>query len=500
MWQQLAWVAGTILAWELVRWWTRRALEERWQRSIGAFLRRHGVKLEQFRFIDRLWVRQVLLEDPELERLAAESARARGEPMGVVRHRVEDWVDEIVPYFNLFSYYKLGAAVARRAVRLGYELWFDAEALERAMAALPPGAIVVYVANHRSNADYVVLSVGALRQVALSYAVGEWALVWPIDRLFRSFGSYFVRRGEKDPLYHAVLERYLQLVASRGLTTAFFLEGGLSRDGALREPKVGLLDYLVGVPRQEPEREIVFIPVGINYDRVLEDRTLLGATGPPDLGARLLSLARVLARLPVLVLATFARAALRSHRKYGYAAVSFGAPIPLRALAEDPVRLVHLEREPRRIAVARVADRLLERVAAVIPATPVVLIARALGAGHRELVDLRRAVREDIAALRASGRPLAFGVAFTSVRRARARAREDDGAKFDLDQDLLASEEAERAVDLALVLLRRRRLVRTFEGRAEPEPGAGPILAYYARSLDPPARLAERGAPSPAGG
>jgi hypothetical protein len=29
-------------------------------------------------------------------------------------------------------------------------------------------------------------------KVALSYAVGEWARVWPLEHLFRSFGSYFV--------------------------------------------------------------------------------------------------------------------------------------------------------------------------------------------------------------------------------------------------------------------------------------------------------------------
>ena len=30
--------------------------------------------------------------------------------------------------------------------------------------------------------------------VALSFAVGEWARVWPLDVLFKSFGSYFIRR------------------------------------------------------------------------------------------------------------------------------------------------------------------------------------------------------------------------------------------------------------------------------------------------------------------
>lgn len=499
MWQQLGLLAGGIAAWELVRWWAVRALRARWQRSIGDFLRRHGVQLEHFRFIDRVWVRQTLLQDPELDRLAAESAAARGEPMGVVRARMEAWVDEIVPYFNLFSYYKLGAAVARGAVRFCYELWFDAPGLDAARARLPAGAVVVYVANHRSNADYVVLSVGALRQVALSYAVGEWALVWPLDRLFRSFGSYFVRRGEKDPLYHAVLERYVQLVASRGLTTAFFLEGGLTRDGSLRVPRIGLLDYLVGILRHEPGREIVFVPVGINYDRVLEDRNLLGEASPPGIAEKTVSLVGFLASTPLLIGAAFARAALRVRRKYGYAAVAFGPPVALRELVDDPAAVAARPKDERRNAVARVADQLLVRVGAVVPATPVVLVARALGQGATGLGPLRRAVREEIAAARAAGRPLAFGEAFGSVREARARAEAavDDRAKFDLDQDLVAAEEAERVVDLALLLLGRRKLLSVRGDRVDLAPDAPPVLAYYARSLDPPATFAERCVGSP---
>lgn len=490
---------------ELLRWWTLRRVKRRWQRSISRFLRRHGVALDQFRFIDRVWVRETLLQDPVIDRAAAEIAAERGQTVGEVRGQIEEYLDEIVPYFNIFSYYKLGAAMARAAVRFCYELVFDEEALGRARAAIPEGAVVVYVANHRSNADYVVLSVGAMRQVALSYAVGEWALVWPLDVLFRSFGSYFVRRGEKDPLYHRVLERYLQLVASRGLTTAFFLEGGLSRDGALRVPKVGLLDYLVGLLRQEPEKTIVFLPVGLNYDRVLEDRNLLGLNRAPTVLDKLGSLLRMTARVPMLLVATLGRAALRARRKYGYAAVTFGAPLPLGALVPDPVALANLPRRERLAAVAAVADQLLLHVHRAVPATPVVLTCRALLAGHREPAALRRAVREEIAELRAEGRPLALGAAFGLVRAARARVEgeADDGAKHDLDEELVAAEEAERVVDLALGILRRRKLVGGPGPLLTVPAEAEPLLRYYARSLDAPTQLAAapREAPSsPAAG
>jgi len=333
-----------------------------------------------------------------------------------------------------------------------------------------------------------------MRQVALSYAVGEWARVWPLDVLFRSFGSYFVRRGEKDPLYHRVLERYLQLVASRGLTTAFFLEGGLSRDGRLREPKIGLLDYLIGMLRSEPEREIVFIPVGINYDRVLEDRNLTGAEAAPGVAAKLRSAVSILLRLPVLLGAFFTRAALRAHRKYGYAAISFGRPVRLRSLDADPASIARMPRAERLPRIAELADALQDHVAHAIPATPVPLLAGALLGGARETADLRRAVKERIAELRAAGRPFGFGLAFQSVRTARAEpTRTDEPAdKVDLDEAVTDGEEAERVVDLATTLLLRRRLLRREGARFVPTAGAEPLLAYYARSLDPPTHRASR--------
>ena len=98
---------------------------------------------------------------------------------------------------------------------------------------LPRDAVLVYLMNHRSNADYVLVSYALAGQVAISYAVGEWARAFPLEYLFKAFGSYFVRRRYREPLYHTVLERYVQLITREGVTQGIFLEGGLTRDGRL---------------------------------------------------------------------------------------------------------------------------------------------------------------------------------------------------------------------------------------------------------------------------
>ena len=150
---------------------------------------------------------------------------------------------------------------------------------DEGLAAVPEGATVVFLMNHRSNMDYVLVSYLVAEKTALSYAVGEWARVWPLQTLFRAMGAYFIRRDSRSPLYRKVLERYVGMATAGGVTQAVYPEGGLSRDGRLRPPRLGILDYMVR-SFDPAGRDLVFVPVGLNYDRVLEDRTLLRDLDP----------------------------------------------------------------------------------------------------------------------------------------------------------------------------------------------------------------------------
>src|SRR5262249_28719283 len=127
-----------------------------------------------------------------------------------VRVRVEQYVDEILPFFNVLSYYKVGYNLARLTMRLLYKVSSEYQD-EAALNRIPGRDVVVYLTNPRSNADAMLVAYVLARGVAISYAVGEWARVWPLEAVFKSFGSYFIRRRYRDPLYHAVLERYIQL-------------------------------------------------------------------------------------------------------------------------------------------------------------------------------------------------------------------------------------------------------------------------------------------------
>ena len=489
MWLPLQ-VLGAIVAYEAVRALLVRRARSALRAGAVRFVRRHRIRLESARFIDRVWIREALAQDPRIEDVVASLARAGERSVPELRAQVDAYVEEIAPFFSLSAYYRLGPLLARLVLDFCFEIVGEPGGFERQLQKVPKDAIRVYVINHRANLDPMVLAYGLLRHVPMSYAVGEWALVWPLHTLFRSFGSYFVRRGEKDPLYHAVLERFVQLLAGNGAVTGFFPEGGLSRDGALRKPRTGLLDYIIGLRRDHPEREIAFMPVGLNYDRVLEDRILLrdkdGPPRKPTFPERLANLARGVVWVPRLVAANLLRVATRSHQKFGYAAIRFGEPL---LLTQWPggAGLHLLPDEARGPALEALGDELVRRrIGAVVPATPVpILCAALLREGDRDDKALRARVHEVLAELRAGGARLALGLAFDEIRKRQAAEQESIHEVF--DAELAADEEADQVVSLATTLLVRRGVLKpvltpTGPGH-EPTDEAHDVLAYYARSI-----------------
>lgn len=299
-----------------------------------------------------------------------------GLPEQVVRRLVRKYLDEIIPHFNVLSYYKIGYNVAKVVVNLLYKTSVDYQD-EPALERIPKRDVVVYLMNHRSNADYVVVAYVLARGVHVSYAVGEWARAWPLEYVFKSFGAYFIRRKFREPLYHMVLERYVQLITRNGVTQGIFPEGGLSRDGKLRPPKLGLLDYICRTLTDPTfDRDIWFVPVALNYDRVLEDRSLireLVAEGHRP--SRLAQLNTVTSYL----ISNTVRLLTGRLKRYGRVAVNFGTPLSLRAwLTTAPPSVLTLPKEERLRQLERLAQEMLRRISAIIPVTPVPLAAAAL--------------------------------------------------------------------------------------------------------------------------
>jgi glycerol-3-phosphate O-acyltransferase len=445
-----AWAALDRLLVPGVRWYLRRRV----QRVIDELNTRLKLEIPSFQRTRRQVLIDRLVFDSKVVEAVDVQAREQGTPRAVLAGRVERYAREIVPAFNVYFYFRIGYWLSKRVARLLYRvrLGFSDEA---GLAAVTPGSTVVFLMNHRSNMDYILVAYLAADRTALSYAVGEWARVWPLQTLIRSTGAYFVRRSSGDPLYRRVLERYIHMATAAGVPQAVYPEGGLSRDGRLRPPKLGILDYMLrSFDPRHGDRDLVFIPVGINYDRVLEDRTLLldstpGAVKPGPLRAAMTTLRFTLRNLRLMVRS-------RWHR-FGYACVSFGSPISMRHyLGEQGLDLRTLTREERTVHLERLGAELMTAIGAVIPALPVPLVATVLVQAGEPLSELELQAR----ALRLIEKLEAAGAHVYIPRR-------DQGY----------------AIEAGLRMLTLRHLVEEKDGLFIARQEEMHVLRYYANSL-----------------
>ena len=355
-----------------VRW----ALRRRANRAIDELNTRLKLRIQPFKLTKRQVMIDRLVFDPEVLHAVDEYAREGGVPREVAMEKVKRYAGEIVPSFSAYAYFRVGTRIARVISQMLYRVRIGVRN-DDALAAVDPSASVIFVINHRSNMDYVLVTYVAATSSALSYAVGEWAQVWGLRSLIRSMGAYFIARDSREALYRKVLARYVHMATSAGVTQAIFPEGGLSRDGKLRPPKFGLLSYMVASFDPLGPRDVVFIPVAVNYDRVLEDRMLtsVASTEPgkkPVFGFN----AKVFAKHVVRHI----RMALRGEwYRFGYTCVSFGDPVSLRKYVGDHrIDFRTLAPDLRHLETEKLGNMLMGAVGRVVPALPVSLVSTAI--------------------------------------------------------------------------------------------------------------------------
>ena len=309
-----------------VRWFFRRRLEK----AVSRLNERLTRPIEPFKLARRYDMIQRLIYDPEVTREIVSYAKSNNVPENVAFEKARQYAREIVPGFSAFTYFGLGTRMARMLVNSIYEVRTGVgTGSDSVIRQIPKDATIVFIMNHRSNMDYVLVTYLAAPMSALSYAVGEWARFWPLSILIRMMGAYFIRRRSRGALYRKVLARYVQMATAGGVAQGIFPEGGLSLTGRLMPPKLGLLSYLVE-GYEHDGRDVVFVPVAINYDRVLEDRVLVAAAKRGD--------RRFGARITVVtgfILRKFWQALRGRYVRFGTAAVAVGKPLSLREFGAD---------------------------------------------------------------------------------------------------------------------------------------------------------------------
>ena len=350
------------------RWFLRRRIN----RVIDEISSRLDIQIKPFQLTKRQVLIDRLAYDSKVVEAIQATARERDCPREIVQRQVLTYAREIVPSFNAYLYFRIGYWLAKKIARLLYRVRIGLVDDEQ-FASIDPESTVVFVINHRSNMDYVLVAFLAAEKTTLSYAVGEWAKIWPLQTLIRAMGAFFVRRNSGDPLYRCVLERYVHMATREGVCQAVFLEGGLSRDGLLRPPKLGFLDYMLRSYDPDHDRDIVFIPVGVNYDRTLEDRSLLRELDP---AAEKRSNWFVIKTTAGFIWKSLLLMVLSRWQRFGYAYVNFGQHVSVREYCrETGIHFGKLERADRFLNVEKLANQLMGAIKQVVPALPISLVA-----------------------------------------------------------------------------------------------------------------------------
>jgi len=318
--------------------------------------------------------------------LAAESVR-RATAFDAAAHGITpDQAEQRARRFALeiASDYSYGAV---RALELFLSwLWtrlYDGIEIHRIdiVTTIAPNQGIVYVPTHRSHIDYLLLSYCLLRQglTPPHIAAGANLNLPLVGPLLRRCGAFFLRRSFKgEPLYAAVFHEYLHLMLTRGFPLEYFIEGGRSRNGRTLIPKAGILGMTVRSFIREHDRPLVFVPVYIGYEKIIEGRSYL----------------RELAGKPKKKESLWAiiKSSRRIKRVFGKVHVNFGEPLSLADFLErhrpgwtkeTPMAADDWPRDATHRAATELAKRLNE--AAVI--NPVNLIALALLSTPRHTAD-----------------------------------------------------------------------------------------------------------------
>jgi glycerol-3-phosphate O-acyltransferase len=433
-----------------VRWFFRRRI----YRVIDEIASHLDLGIKPFQLTKRQVLIDRLAYDPKVMKTMQALSEEQQKPLEVLQSEVMVYAKEIIPSFNAYVYFRIGYWLARKIARLLYKVRVDRIDNEK-LAQVDKDSTVVFVMNHRSNMDYIIVAFLVMERTTLSYAVGEWARIWPLQALIRAMGAFFVRRKSGNTLYRLVLERYINMATKEGVCQAVFLEGGLSKDGRLRPPKFGLIDYMLRSYDMDKDRNIVFIPVGINYDRTIEDRSLLRGLTP---GIKKRNRLFVTKTTVGFIVRNFAQMAIGSWKRFGYACVNFGNPVSSSDYCKQHnFRFNELNRDDRFVKIEEFCNQLMGAIQNVIPVLPVALVSAVMlksGDQERTTFDVKADVDRLINEIKLNGAPIYY-----------------------------PKHSFEKYIEMALEMLKIRHMVVESNGLLKVNSEMIDVLSYYANSI-----------------
>jgi glycerol-3-phosphate O-acyltransferase len=222
-------------------------------------------------------IKENILTKESLQNFMRQHANARNISIQKIHKEAEEYLDEIAAKYNMVII-KLASFLITWFLKLMFEsVSVDEKGLEELKNISKKGPLI-FVPSHKSHIDYIILSYLLYHNnmPCPHVAAGKNLSFWPIGPLFRGAGAFFIRRTFRGAvLYSKMFAGYVHNLLSEGFNIEFFIEGGRSRTGKLILPKLGLLSILLHAYKDGACEDLIFAPIFIGYDRVLEESSYI---------------------------------------------------------------------------------------------------------------------------------------------------------------------------------------------------------------------------------
>jgi glycerol-3-phosphate O-acyltransferase len=226
-------------------------------------------------------LKESILTNERLKCFMEQYSQKRDIPLHKVRKEADSHLEEIAAKYNN-SIIKIGAFCVRWILKTMFEGVTLNQEMVLKVKSMAQKAPLVLIPCHKSHIDYLILSfiLYTNNMPCPHIAAGKNLSFWPVGPIFRGGGAFFIRRTFKGAvLYSKVFAEYIYKLLAEGFNLEFFIEGGRSRTGKLILPQLGLLSILLNAYRNGACQDLIFVPIFIGYDRVLEENAYIHETG-----------------------------------------------------------------------------------------------------------------------------------------------------------------------------------------------------------------------------
>ena len=312
-------------------------------------------------------LKEHILTDEALQEFMTQFAQKRDIPIHQVRKEADEYLDEIAANYNTVT-----VSIMKKIVEWLTKIMFDGvsfnEDVLNKVKFMSFRGPLIFVPCHKSHIDYLILSyLLFINNMQIPYiAAGRNLSFWPLGPIFRGCGAFFLRRTFRGAiLYSKIFSEYVFKMLKEGFNIEFFIEGGRSRTGKLLPPKLGFLNILLTAYKTGACNDMIFVPVYIGYDRVIEESSYLheleGGQKKSEDFSQLIKARKFL------------------KKRYGKIYVEFNNPMPLSdLLGEDHAGFKDMSQKEQNIFCRDLANRIMNCIDQKTVITPHALVASAI--------------------------------------------------------------------------------------------------------------------------